>query len=156
MTDDAKQITDPLQDRAQVRIFTLADYVAEEPSGRLYISGGGLEWIGVPAFSDRLSPFDLVVRLAFPIKIAKDVHVVEIRALTADGIAVGPEPLLQTTMGIDMQNLPDNASEISGTIPVRIAEYPISTRQDEVIFFHLVVDGVLVSRLPVQLRPAEL
>jgi len=161
MADDVAQVSDPLQDRAQVRIFTLADYVAEEPSGRLYISGGGLEWVGLPAYPDRLSSFDVAIRLAFPVDpknltaTAHESYAIEIRALDVEGQPVGPDPLLETKMRFDLQRLPDHASETSGNLPVRITDYPVTARPTGVIFLHLLVDGILISHLPVQLRPAD-
>ena len=161
MAGDVDRESDSLHDRAQVRIFTLADYVAEEASGRLYISGGGLEWVGLPAFPDRLSSFDLALRLAFPLNPANpraevhDSYAIEIRALDAEGQPVGPDPLLQTKMRFDRQHLPDYATETSGNLPVRIADYPVTVQPTDVIFLHLKVDGILISRLPVQLRPAD-
>jgi hypothetical protein len=161
MANDGNQISDPLQDRAQVRIFTLADYVAEEPSGRLYISGGGLEWTGLPAFPDRLGPFDLVLRLAFPLDpgnprgTVQESYSIEIRALDAVGQPVGPDPMLQTKMRFQRQRLPEDAREVSGNLPVRFADYPVTAQPTDVIFFQLVVDGAPISRLPVQLRPID-
>lgn len=161
MTEDAAQVSDPLQDRAQVRIFTLADYVAEESSGRLYISGGGLEWVGLPAFPDRLSSFDLALRLAFPLDpnapkaSAHDSYAIEIRVLDVEGQPVGPDPLLQADMPFDLQRLPDYATEVSGNLPLHISEYPARVQPTDIVFLHLKVDGILVSRLPVQLRPAD-
>ena len=62
MAENATNVSDPLQVRAQARIFTVADYVADEPGGKLYVSVGGLEWLGAAAFQNRLSlllaPFD--------------------------------------------------------------------------------------------------
>lgn len=161
MADDAKQITDPLQDRAQVRIFTLADYVAEEPSGRLYISGGGLEWVGLPAYPDRLGPFDLALRLAFPLDpenprgTVRESYSIKIRALDGEGQPVGPDPMLQTKTRFQRHRLPDYAREVSGNLPVRFADYPVKARQTDIIFLQLAVDGVPISLLPVQLRPSD-
>jgi hypothetical protein len=161
MAADVDQRADPLGDRAQVRIFTLADYVAEEPSGRLYISGGGLEWVGLPVLKDRLMPFDLALRLAFPLEpgippsTVRDSYDVEIRALDAEGKPIGPDPLLQSNMRFDPQRLPDHATEVSGNLPVRFTEIPVTVQPTDVIFLHLKVDGILISRLPVQLRPAD-
>ena len=160
MTEDAAQVPDPLQDRAQVRIFTLADYVAEEASGRLYISGGGLEWLGLPVQSGGRVSFDIALRLAFPLNPADshaavhDSYAIEIRALDAEGQPVGPDPLLQTKMRFDRQRLPNYATETSGNLPVRITDYPVTVQPTDVIVLHLKVDGILISRLPVQLQPA--
>jgi hypothetical protein len=161
VAENQVQASDPLQDRAQVRIFTLADYVAEEPSGRLYISGGGLEWVGLPTFPDRLGPFDLALRLAFPLDSSdpkgtvRDSYSVEIRALDAGGQPVGPDPMLQTKMRFQRNRLPDNAREVSGNLPVRFADYPVIAKSSDIIFLQLAVDGVLISCLPVQLRPID-
>jgi hypothetical protein len=161
MAEGGTPASSPLDDRAQVRIFTLADYVAEESSGRLYISGGGLEWVGLPALPDRLSSFDLALRLAFPVDpkdprgTARDSYSIEIRALDAEGQPVGPDPLLHTKMRFDRARLPDYAVEVSGNLPLRISDYPVSAQPTDVIFLHLKVDGLLISRLPVQLRPAD-
>lgn len=154
MPEDASQELDPLNSRPQVRIFTLAEYVAEERSGRLYISGGGLEWVGLPSYPGRLSSFDMAIRLAFPKPIIRESYPIEVRVLDEEGQPVGPDPLLRTEMQYDLQKLPDDATEISGNLPIRISELPVSTQPTDVIFLHLIVDGVLISRLPVQLRPA--
>jgi hypothetical protein len=161
MADDMAQISDPLQDRAQVRIFTLAEFVSEEPSGRLYISGGGLEWVGLSAYPDHLSTFDVAIRLAFPLDPKNPTatvhasHAIEIRVLNAEGQPVGPDPLVETKMRFDPDRLPDHATETSGNLPVRITEYPVTAQPTDVIFLHLSVDCILISRLPVQLRPAD-
>jgi hypothetical protein len=145
----------PLDHRPQVRIFTLAEYVSEERSGRLYIGGGGLEWVGLPAYPDKLSSFDIAVRLAFPKAIIRESYSIEVRVLDAEGHPVGPDPLLQTTLEYDLDQLPADATEISGNLPVRISDYPVATQPTDVIFLHLIVDGMLISRLPVQLRPTD-
>lgn len=161
MAEDVTQVSDPLQDRAQVRIFTLADYVAEELSGRLYISGGGLEWLGLPVQSGGRVSFDIAIRLAFPLDpenpkaTAHESYSIEIRVLDISGQLAGDDPLLKTEMRYDPQRLPDDASEISGNLPIRISDYPLRVQSSGVIFLHLIVDGVLISRLPVQLRPAD-
>src|SRR6266542_7041250 len=107
MNEDEVQASDPLLGRAQVRIFTLADHAAEEPSGKLYISGGGLEWIGLPTTSDSLLSFYVVIRLAFPMDMVRPRHVVEVRALDRAGQPVGPEPLLfHAELGFDLKHAP--------------------------------------------------
>jgi len=155
MAQDTGQGSDPLQDRAQVRIFTLADFVAEEASGKLYISGGGLEWSGLPTRANELPPFYMAIRLAFPISIARESHVVEVRALDAEGNAMGPDPLVRAEIHFDLSRAPAYASEMSGTLPVLIAQYPLTSKHDGVIFLHLITDGILVSRLPVALLDVE-
>jgi hypothetical protein len=161
MAEGKTQGLDPLNDRPQVRIFTLADYVAEEASGRLYISGGGLEWVGLPVFPNRPLTFDIALRLAFPVDprnpqgTARNSYSVEIRALNVDGQPIGPDPLVQTKMRFDHKSLPDYATEVSGNLPVRIIEYPVSVQPTDRIYLYLKVDGILISRLPVQLQPAD-
>ena len=155
MARQTTQSPDPLNDRAQVRIFTVADYVAEEPSGKLYISGSGLEWVGLPAHPGVLPAFYLAIRLAFPMTVAKPRHVVEIRALDADGNPAGYDPLLQAEMQFDLERAPKTATEMSGNLPVQVTDYPITIQPDAVIFLHLLVDGTLISRLPVQLWPVD-
>jgi len=44
---------------------------------------------------------------------------------------------------------------MSGTLPVLIAQYPLTSKHDGVIFLHLITDGILVSRLPVALLDVE-
>jgi len=156
VVDDETLAPDPLQDRAQVRIFTLADYVAVEPSGKLYISGAGLEWTGLPARSDRIPSCYLLVRLAFPMAMVRPSHVVEVHALNVDGSPAAPDPVLfQAEMHFDLGQAPDCASEMSDNLPIQVTNYPVSVNPDDVIFLHLLVDGTLVSRLPVQLRPID-
>jgi hypothetical protein len=154
MTKDANQESGPLHDRAHVRMFTLADYVAEEPSGKLYISGAGLEWIGVPVRTDPdsggylLSCF-VVIRLAFPSAIARDSHFVEVRALDDAGQPVGPESLFKVEMRFDVERAPLGFTELSGNLPIQIRDFPLQAIDDRVLFLHLVVDEILLSRLPV-------
>jgi len=155
MSDDPTQELDPLDSRPQVRIFTLAEYVAEEQSGRLYISGGGLEWVGLPAYPDHLSSFDIAIRLAFPLSMIRESYSIKIRVLNEAGLPVGSDPLLQTEMQYDLQKLPAHAVEISGNLPVRISDYPVSVQPTDTVFLHLIVDDMLISRLPVQLRPTD-
>src|SRR5687767_6644527 len=106
MAEDVAQVSDPLQDRAQVRIFTLADYVAEESSGKLYISGAGLEWLGVAArpssdAAEYVVSFHLVIRLAFPRAVARESHTIEVHVLDRDGAPAGPDSLLRAEMRFD-------------------------------------------------------
>lgn len=76
MAEEMAQVFDPLQDRAQVRMFTLADYVADESSGKLYISGAGLEWTGVRTRENAIAPCYLIIRLAFPRIYARSSHTI--------------------------------------------------------------------------------
>ena len=152
MDEVVAHISDPLHDRAQVRIFTVADYAAEEPSGKLYISGGGLEWVGVPTTSNLLPSFYLVIRLAFPMAMVRPSHMVEVRALSRTGLPVGPDPLIQAEVRFNLERAPADAAEMSGNLPVQVTNYPVSVGPDDVIFLHLLVDDVQISRLPLQLR----
>jgi hypothetical protein len=168
LTEHANQAPDPLQDRAQVRLFTLADYIADEASSKLYISGAGLEWTGVPARSvpddagDRfpdgtrhLLSFSVIIRLAFPRAIARPTHLIEVFALDRDGGEIAPpESLIEARMHFDLKQVPPDFTEVSGNVPAQVVDYPVRVGADDVIFLHLVVDGLLVSRLPVQLRSA--
>jgi hypothetical protein len=156
VTEGESQASDPLRDRAQVRMFTLADYVGEELSGKLYISGAGLEWTGLPVHQDMVPPFYLAIRLAFPMAMAGPSHVVEIRALQADGSPAGPDPVLvRAKMHFNVDQAPEFATELSGNLPIQIMNYSILVESNSVMFLHLSVDGVLVRRVPVQLRPAD-
>lgn len=151
MTDDETKVEDPLVDRAQVRIFTLADHVAQESSGKLYISGAGLEWIGLPIRENKIMPCFLALRLAFPRAFAREIHTVVVRVVDRQGQAVGPDPLLQAEMRFELRRVPKDFAEVSGNLPVRIEDYPLSEESTGIIFFQLVIDGTIISQLPVQL-----
>jgi hypothetical protein len=148
VTEGETEASDPLRDRAQVRMFTLADYVAEESSGKLYISGAGLEWTGVRVRSDSdgtsqsLSCY-LMIRLAFPKASARSRHAIVVRALDHDGSPVGPNPLLEADMRFDLNRVPDDFAEVSGNLSVQVMDYPVTLDPDGVLFLHLVVDGTL-------------
>jgi hypothetical protein len=115
-----------------------------------------LEWTGLPAHQDVLPPFYMAIRLAFPMTMARPSHLVEIRALQADGSPAGPDPVLvRAKMLFSVDQAPDFATEMSDNLPIQIMNYPLLVEPNSVIFLHLSVDGVLVSRLPVQLRPAD-
>jgi len=151
MAEDMAQAPDPLRDRAQVRIFTLADYVAEESSGRLYISGAGLECSGVPARTGLLPRLCLVIRIAYPMAMARGSHVVEVRALDAEDHPIGPDPLFRAKVTFDLAGAPAGAKEMSGNLPVQVTDYPVTVEPNDVIFLRLLVDGTEISNLPVQL-----
>lgn len=159
MTEEKAQASAPLHDRAQVRVFTLADYVADEPSGKLYISGAGLEWTGVPVRPDPdgglLFSCYIVLRLAFPKGIARDSHLIKIRALQEDGSPAGPDPLLKFEMLFDPESAPTDFAELSGNLPVHIVDYPLVSESNDIIYLDLIVDEILVSRLPVELVELE-
>jgi Family of unknown function (DUF6941) len=160
MTEDVAQVSDPLQDRAQVRIFTLADYVAEESSGKLYISGAGLEWTEVvtrpdPNGTHHLLSFSLIIRVAIPRAIVRSTHAVEVFVFDRDGAPLGPDSLIKADMHFDLKRVPHDFTEVSGNLPAQIMNFPVDAGPEDVIFLHLLVDDVLVSRLPVQLRPAD-
>jgi hypothetical protein len=152
VADDRTTGLGPLGDRAQVRLFTLADYVAEEASGKLYISGAGLEWTGVPVSAGKIGSCFLVIRIAYPRASARPSHTVVVRIVDESGQPVGPNPLLQAEMKFNLNRVPSYFTEVSGTLPIQITDYPLSTESMEVIFFNLEVDGTLVSHLPVDLR----
>ena len=151
MAQDGVRVSDPLQDRAQVRIFTLADYVAEEPSGKLYISGAGLEWTGLPTSENKIQSCYLVIRLAFPRASARPSHAIVVRVLDREGMPVGPDPLLQAEMKFDLDQVPDDFTEVSGNLPIQITGYPLDAKASNAIFLQLIVDDVVVNRLPVDL-----
>ena len=155
VTAEQTDTAHPLSDRAQVRVFTLADYVAEEISGKLYVSGAGLEWSGLPARIDGIPSCYLLIRLAFPKAYARPSHAIVVRAMSGEGHPVGPDPLLQATMYFDLDGVPDDFTEVSSNLPVQVVEYPATLDPDGVIFLDLLVDDILVSRLPVQLRPVD-
>lgn len=159
MSDEPQSEAESLQRRPQVRLFTLADYVADELSGKLYISGAGLEWAGVPVHPD---PHDdrrqflscyIVVRIAFPREIARETHIVEVLVRDAHGEPAGPESLFKIEMAFDLRNTPADFTELSGNLPMRIRDYPLTVDPNSVVFLHLLVDDELVGRLPVQLEP---
>jgi hypothetical protein len=152
VADDGTDGLGPLRNRAQVRIFTLADYVAEEESGKLYISGAGLEWTGVPVSAGKIGSCYLVIRLAYPRAFARSSHSVVVRIVDVNGKPAGPNPLLQAEMKFNLHRVPSNFTEVWGTLPIQITDYPLSTETLEVIFLNLEVDGTLVSQLPVDLR----
>lgn len=164
MSTGAPQELDPLHHRPQVRIFTLADYVAEEASGKLYISGAGLEWTEVVARPDPDDPdsrryllsFSVIIRLAFPRAIARPTHTIELLALNRDGVKIGPpESLIEAKMRFDLKRTPRNFTEVSGNLLAQIVNFPVEAETEDVIFLHLLVDNVLIGRLPVQLRLAD-
>ena len=151
MAEDGAQVSDPLRDRAQVHIFTLADYVAEEQSGKLYISGAGLEWTGLPTSESKIQSCYLVIRLAFPRAFARPNHTIVVRLLDREGNPVGPDPLVQAEMKFDLKRVPKDYTEVSGTLPLQITDYPFTVEPEDVVFFHLIIDGTVLSQLPVDL-----
>jgi hypothetical protein len=72
----------------------LADHAAVPPDGKLYVLGGGINTLGLPAIPGRVA-FDVVGGFRFTTADSHSVHTVELRLLDADGKLVMPTATLK-------------------------------------------------------------
>ena len=72
----------------------LADHASVPPDGKLYVLGGGINTLGLPAIPGRVA-FDVVGGFRFTTSDSHSVHSVELRLLDADGKLVMPPATLK-------------------------------------------------------------
>src|SRR5688500_719498 len=126
------------RDDIQVRAFMLADHAAQEQSGKIYVNGGGIEWIGVADPVGRLSPLWLVIRLGFPFRLTSGGHVITIRILDQDRNTIGVDPVIAANAQIGRPPGADPNDEFGLNIVVPIVGYEVSVRPNTTIYFHLI------------------
>src|SRR5690242_21748173 len=93
----AQRMDDRLQERVEIRLFTLCDHATVPPDGKIYIHGAGVQQLFLPLIPGPLRNLFLVVRLSVPWQMLGEPHTVRIRALDPDRQPVGPtDPLIST------------------------------------------------------------
>jgi hypothetical protein len=130
----------------------ICDHAAQEPSGKVYVNGAGVEWVGVPDPVDRLPLLFVVMRLSFPYRLTSDTHHVKVRVLDVDRQPVGLDPLLdgQVQLGRAPGSQPGDEFGVNLVFPV--ANYEIKAQVETNLYFHLSLDDHELAVLPLKLK----
>jgi hypothetical protein len=140
-------------DEIQVRAFLIADHAAHEQNGKLYINGGGVEWVGVQQSDPVRLPFLwLVIRLGFPWRLTSGGHLVEVRILDQDEKPVGADPFMRGDVQIGRPPGTEPGDEFAIQLAVTLTGYEINRPPDTRIVFHLLVDDLEIATLSLRLR----
>ncbi len=153
MQDD--EIRLPERDRLRVRVFTLADYGATPPDGKLYIGGAGVHQLNLANLPGPIGvPVYLVVRLYVPYLELIDAHHVRIRILDEDEQPIGQDPLLDLP-NIETGRAPGTRAGDEGAINIVIGlvGYPITRNFDRELRarIHLEVNEHELDTLPLKI-----
>ncbi len=145
----------PERDRLRVRVFTLADYAATPPDGKLYIGGAGVHQLNLANLPGPLEvPVYLVVRLYVPYLELNDVHHVRIRVLDEDEQPIGLDPLIDIP-DLETGRAPGTRAGDEGSLNIvlSLVGYPITRNIDREIRtrIHLEVDGRELDTLPLKI-----
>lgn len=137
-------------DRLQVRVFTFADHAVTPPDGKLYINGGGVDQIFLPAIPGPLGQLYIAIRINVPWHLTSERMQIRVQALDADRQPVGPDPILQADVEVGRAPglRPGDENGVSMAFP--ITGFPV--QQEGTIYFHLVVAGQALSVLPLKVR----
>lgn len=148
------QSSDIPESRFEVRIFTVADHAAIPPDGKLYLNGGGLISVIVQQFPGVLPPISVAGRVRVPWHLASEPHRITLRLLDADRRPLVNDPLFEfnAETGHPPGARPDDELFIQFAVGcVGLASLP----QPATVFFHLQVDGTLLSVLPLKIIKAQ-
>ena len=145
-------MTQPGGDRLEVRIFTLADYVATPPDGKLYISGGGVDQMMMQEIPGNLGPLALAVRIRVPWHMTSDTVSVQVRALNSDREPIDRDPIMGADVEVGRPPGARPGDEIAIGFVVSLLGFPV--REEGSIHFHLIANGETLATLPLKVRRA--
>jgi hypothetical protein len=141
------------RDDIQIRAFMLADHAAQEQNGKIYMNGGGIEWIGIPPDATRLPSLWLVVRLGFPWRLTSGGHSIEVNILDQDEKAIGPNPYMRGDAQIGRPPGAEPGDEFALNMVIPLAGFQATEPLPSKVIIHLRVDEREIGRLPLKLSP---
>jgi hypothetical protein len=131
----------------------VADHATQEPTGKLYINGAGVEWVGVQESDPVRLPFLwLVIRLGFPWRLTSGGHLVEVRILDQDENPVGADPFMRADVQIGRPPGAEPGDEFAVQLAVPLTGYEVRRPPDTKIILHLRVDDREIATLPLKLK----
>ena len=139
---------DALGDDMLLRVFTLADYAVTPPDGKLYISGGGIDQMLIPAIPGPLGSLYLALRIRLPRHKASKSLGLEVRALNAERVPVGADPLAGANVEVGRGPGQKVGDEIGINAVVPLQGLHIS--KAGTIYFHVALDGASLGVLPLR------
>ena len=139
-----------LQDRLEVRIFTLADHAVAIPvDGKLYINGAGVDQVFLQQIPGQLPQLSLALRIRIPWHMTSDRLPISVRLLDGDRNPVGPDPLAQANPELGRPPGLRPGDELGVNLALGLAGLPVQA--EGTIYFHLEVGGQLLSVLPLKI-----
>lgn len=145
-----------LNERVNVRIFSLCDHATVPPDGKVYIHGGGVNQVFVPQLPGMIRNLWLMVRLSIPWHMLGEPHTVRIRSLDLDRNPIGPtDPLITTPF--ELGKPPGHRPGDESAINICVELTGLQVEEPMTIRFHLSVDDEVIGSLPlkVQLLPNQ-
>ncbi len=137
-----------LGDEMLLRVFTLADYAVTPPDGKLYISGGGIDQMFLQSVPGSLGQLFLALRIRVPWHRTSEVLRLIVRALDADRVPIGPDPIAGATVEVGRapgQRAGDELG-INAVVPLR----GLRVGRAGTIYFHVEVEGEPLGTLPLK------
>lgn len=141
-------------DQPEVRMFVIADHATTAPDGKLYLNGAGIDQVIVQHSAPRLpTPLYIALRIRVPWSMTSETLRLRIRALDADRVPVGPDPLVDGQMEVGRAPGARPGDELAFNVAVQIAGLPVPASGP--IHFHLELAERVLAVLPlkINLRP---
>jgi hypothetical protein len=139
------------QDTPAVRMFILADWVAQQADGKLAIGGAGIGQVFVNAFPGALPPMYVVTRVSVPWHMTTEPTPLVVRALDADRNTIGPDPLFQANAEIGRPPGSRPGDELAIQVAFPLTGYPVPSATT--IFLHLLFGAETLAILPLKIAP---
>jgi hypothetical protein len=136
-------------DRLEVRVFTLADWAATPPDGKLYMGGGGVSSVHISPLPGALPPLHLAVRVRVPWQLTSERLPFIVRLLDADRRPVGPDPLAEGTGETGRPPGLRPGDEVAIQFILAVLGLPIAS--EGVVYFHLTVADQALGVLPLKI-----
>jgi hypothetical protein len=140
------------EDPIEVRVFTLADHAVVAPDGKLYMNGGGVAQQFLRQLPGPLGPLSLALVVRLPWHMTSDSVKIAVRALDADRNAVGPDPVFDADAEVGRAPGQRPGDEITLALAVPLGGYEVRLPSESTVYFHLIVNGEPLTRLPLKLR----
>ncbi len=137
-------------ERFEVRIYTLADWAAIPPDGKLYIGGGSVDQMYVADIPGSLGPLYLAIRVRVPWRFTSQELPIQVRVLDADRNPVAGDPFLGGTIEVGRPPGARPGDEMTLQLVAPVTGFPV--RAEETLYFHLLVAGVPLAVLPLKIR----
>jgi hypothetical protein len=142
------------EERPDIRIYVIADHAVLAPDGKLYLNGAGIDQVLLPSTPGPLpSPLYIAVRIRVPWHLTSETLRLRIRALDADRMPIGPDPIVDGQMEVGRAPGARAGDEMAVNLVVPIAGLMIP--QPGTIHLHLELGGEVLAILPlkVNVRP---
>jgi hypothetical protein len=138
-------------DSPEIRMFVIADHAVQAPDGKLYLNGAGIDQILLPSVPGTLpGPLYIALRIRVPWRMTSESLRLRIRALDADRVPFGPDPIVEGQMEVGRAPGARAGDELAINLAVQIAGLPVP--QVGTMHFHLELADELLGVLPLKIN----